>query len=279
MIRATEADRPEVEAFLMAHVATSMFPLSNLARHGMAGGHRLAMNFWIARRDGAVSDVLGVTEEGIIMPQCPTGPWGEVAAVLSGRKLLGLLGHAGQVAAIRHFSQFPDAPALSEVEPAYRLTLAEMRMPDTEGYHLEPITEATRETVTGWRKAYLEEVLPVPGEDTAAKASSDIASYIANDSHRVLMQGGTPVALTGFNATLPQVVQIGGVYTPPEARSRGLARRAVALHLEEARGRGVREALLFAASPQACRAYEALGFTRNGDFAIHVFSEPQVPHV
>jgi len=39
MIRATETDRPAIEAFLNAHAATSMFPLSNLANHGMNGGH------------------------------------------------------------------------------------------------------------------------------------------------------------------------------------------------------------------------------------------------
>ena len=116
----------------------------------------------------------------------------------------------------------------------------------------------------------------MPGEDSEQKAKDDIESYIAANSHRVLYRGDTPVAMTGFNAVLPEAVQIGGVYTPPAARSRGLARTAVAMHLQEARSRGVAHAILFAASPQACKAYEAIGFARTGDFTILFYEEPQV---
>jgi predicted GNAT family acetyltransferase len=116
----------------------------------------------------------------------------------------------------------------------------------------------------------------MPGEDFDQKAASDIDSYIATDTHRVLYEGDRPVAMTGFNATLPEAVQIGAVYTPPADRSRGLARRAVAMHLQEALAGGVTDAILFAASPQACKAYEAVGFARKGDYAILVYEEPQV---
>jgi hypothetical protein len=46
MRRLHEADRPAIEAFLSAHIETSMFPLGNLARHGMAGGKPHARTFW-----------------------------------------------------------------------------------------------------------------------------------------------------------------------------------------------------------------------------------------
>ena len=109
-------------------------------------------------------------------------------------------------------------------------------------------------------------------------AVKDTVRYNEADSHRVLYDGDAPVAMTGFNATLPEAVQIGGVYTPPELRARGLARRAVAMHLDQARSAGVDHAILFAASAQACRAYEAIGFKRTGTFTILVFEEPQVIH-
>ena len=119
----------------------------------------------------------------------------------------------------------------------------------------------------------------MPGEDFQMRAEEDIKGYAALDSHRVLYQDGVPVAMTGFNAVLSEAVQIGGVYTPPALRNRGLARRAVAMHLAEARENGVRKAILFAASTQAARAYEAVGFIRVGDFSVVLFEKPQVVNV
>lgn len=278
MIRATEADSPAIEAFLNRHIATSMFPLSNLRRYGMAGGHPRAVHFWVRWQAGALTDVVTVTEEGMVFPQCPTGPWGDVKVVLTGTSVKGLLGDAAQVEALRAALRLPQAAGLNNVEPLYQLSLADLRMPDVAGFTLGSLADAPRALAVGWRRAYLEEVLPMPGEDFAMQAVKDVVGYAEMDSHRVLYQEGTPVAMTGFNAILPEAVQIGGVYTPPELRARGLARRAVALHLAEARGAGVDHAILFAASPQACRAYEAIGFARTGQFTILIYEDPQVIH-
>ena len=275
----SEADLPAIKAFLRQHITTSMFPLSNLRRYGMNGGHPRAMRFWLRWSGGRITDALGMSEEGFLFPQCPTAPWADVRVVLAGQRVKGLLGEAGQVAAVRRALALPtDASALHEVEPQYHLRLSDLVLPDCAGFSLFPLAEAPRPLITGWRSAYLREVLPTPGEDPDAKAASDIESYLAADSHRVLCEEGQPVAMTGFNAMLPEAVQIGGVYTPPALRSRGLARRAVALHLAEAREAGVAEATLFAASPQASRAYEAIGFTRSGDFTVLVYEHPQVAH-
>jgi hypothetical protein len=278
MIRATAADRPAVEAFLKTHMATSLFALSNLRRHGMAGGHPRAVSFWLRWQGGAITDALTVSDEGMIFPQCPTAPWGDACVVLTGLAVKGILGDAAQVAALRAALRLPEVAGLHEVEPRYELDLADLRMPDMTGYELRPLSDAPRDLVIDWRRAYLEEVLPMPGEDTAPTAERDIASYLEADSHRVLYQADQPVALTGFNAILPEAVQIGGVYTPPALRACGHARRAVALHLAEARAAGVPQAFLFAASAQACRAYEAIGFSRAGEFTILVHENPVVVH-
>ena len=49
------------------------------------------------------------------------------------------------------------------------------------------------------------------------------------------------------------------------------ARRAVALHLQEARDKGATRAILFAANEAAARAYESIGFERNGTFSLMMF--------
>lgn len=277
MILATDTDRPAIEAFLTRHIATSMFPLSNLRRYGMAGGHGRAVRFWCRWQAGQLTDVLTVSEEGFVMPNCPTGPWGDARVVLAGTLVKGFLGDGPQVAALQQALDLPQA-AVDDTEPLYQLPLADLRMPDVSGFTLGCLTYAPRALVVGWRRAYLSEVLPRPGEDLDAVAVREIEDYAKADSHRLLYRDGVPVAMTGFNAVLPGAVQIGGVYTPPAFRSQGLARHAVALHLAEARDTGVEQANLFAASRQAARAYEAVGFRRAGDFAIVNFEEPQVIH-
>lgn len=276
MIRATPEDRTAIEAFLNKHNATSMFPLSNLRRHGMAGGHARAMQFWVRWEAGEIVDLLPVSDEGMVFPQCPTRPWGQVKTVLTGTMVKGMLGDAAQIAELRNVLGLPVQGGLDDEEPLYELPLSDLRMPDCAGFTLRPLEDAPRDLVIGWRCAYLKEVLPMPGEDFDIKAAQDIDSYVAADSHRVLFEGDTPVAMTGFNAILPEAVQIGAVYTPPRDRSRGLARRAVALHLAQAITQSVQRAILFAASPQACKAYEAIGFVRTGDYTVLVYEEPQV---
>lgn len=276
MIKATPADCLAIEAFLRARIATSMFPLSNLARYGMKGGHPRAVTFWAKWQQAALTDVLTVSDEGILFPQCTTAPWGDAKVVMAGQKVKGLLGDSVQVAALVDALGLSAKPALHHVEPLYVLTLDKLRMPDVDGFSIAPLAEAPDELVIGWRSAYLKEVLPMPGQDDAKKAAEDIANYREAGSHVVLFKGETPVAMTGFNATLSDAVQIGGVYVPPAGRSRGMARRAVALHLAQARSEGIKTACLFAASPQAARAYEAVGFARCGDFTILTYQEPQV---
>ena len=57
------------------------------------------------------------------------------------------------------------------------------------------------------------------------------------------VEGGAPVSLSAINASLPDIVQLGGIYTPPDLRGRGYAKAAVAANalpfLEaEAKARG-----------------------------------------
>ena len=82
--------------------------------------------------------------------------------------------------------------------------------------------------------------------------------------------------MTGFNMVLDEAVQVGGVYTPPDRRGKGYARRVVGGHLLEARARGAKQAVLFAASEAAAAAYLAIGFQPVGAYALVMFDVPQV---
>ena len=83
--------------------------------------------------------------------------------------------------------------------------------------------------------------------------------------------------MTGFNATLPDCVQVGGVFTPTALRSQGYGRAVVAGSLLDAKSRGVVRSILFTEKENvsAQRAYVSLGYERIGEYGLVRFSEPQ----
>lgn len=260
----TGADLPDVLAFLRAHEAQSMFLIANLSGQG------LPTEAWVLRDQGAVRGVLGLSTSGMVLPQWPDGGWATAAPLVAGRMVAGLLGPADQVAALRLALGLLAAPTRHDgVEPGYQLDLDRLALPDCAGVTLRPIEDVA--VIVRWRAAYETELFATPPDEARAKAAATVAAWQAADSHRVLWQGSEPVALTGFNERLPEVVQVGGVYVPPVARGQGHACRAVGLHLAEARANGVRRALLFAASTAAAKVYERLGFGPAGAMGLVLF--------
>jgi len=267
---ASEADLPEIRARLRAQIARAMFPLFNLQVHGLGGAAGRAMRFWLDE-----GGCLGVTRDGMAMPVGPI-PEGCAAQALSGQSLIGILGAQGPVQALRVAVGLAAAPCkLDRDEPQFTLDLAAIKMPETSGFTLAPLDSQWRDIATRWRAAYAVEVLGEREETAEEPAARSVDDFIARGSHRILLRDRAPVAMTGFNAELPEIVQIGGVYTPPDLRGRGYGRRVVALHLAEARARGAPQATLFAASDMAARAYRSLGFVRIGTFSMVLFDGPQ----
>ncbi|PHQ84255.1 MAG: GNAT family N-acetyltransferase [Thalassobium sp.] len=275
---ALQADLPAITVFLTEHIATAMFPLSNLARHGWNSDAPRGPQFWIAQSAGNVTDVLCITNEGMVMPNCPSGNWAEIAQICANRPLIGLAGDSDQCDSIITALGLENAHAgLNGREPLMQLDLVNLVVPKGDG-QLVPLANTNLAQMAQWRAAFVIEAMGVDPDRAAAIGTRDVTTYLANDSHRALMIDGAPVAMTGYNATLPNTVQIGGVYTPPALRGRGYARRAVALHLQEARVKGVTRAILAAANAAARRAYDAIGFEHIGHFTLHLFKTPQVAH-
>ena len=80
-----------------------------------------------------------------------------------------------------------------------------------------------RDLVLGWRAAYHAEILGTADENCATEAQRDVVGYLERGSHRLLMIAGRAFAMCGFNAQMSDVVQVGGVYTPPGSRGNGCA--------------------------------------------------------
>lgn len=287
MIRqATLQDLPALLDFLRPRVATSMFLSANLHDHGLnATGHPKATTVWIAEEDGAVQAVFGCTQRGFLNCEAPAfnPDWSaELRHALSGRRVIGMSGEAGQMRALRRaLGLATRAVSFEDTEPHFQLDLADL-IPAPGDTDLRVATTEDAALVVGWRWDYDREIHGDDDTPEIRQQSQDHAMELLQTGRlRLLEQGLVPVAMTGFNAALPEIVQIGSVYTPPALRGQGHARRAVALHLAEARKAGVTSAVLFAAGPAAVRAYESIGFTRIGAytqvlFAIPLTTEPPV---
>lgn len=277
MIRpATEADMSSVLRFLAARDYQSMFPLSNYRTHGLNGTAKNAPTFWGRWAGEDLTDVLTVTNAGMVMPQCPTAP---IVAPLAGRGLIGVIGPADQCHALRAAAGLGDVPCtLDRDEPHFLLELADITIPDGEGA-LIPFADAPRDLMLDWQIQYDIEALGAAPNDAKTRAAEVYEHRVATGSHMVLMRGGVPVAKAGLNAQLPDIVQVGGVFTPPEHRGQGHAKRVTALMLAQARDRGVARATLFASGDIAARAYIGIGFRRVGDWALTLFKGEQTADV
>jgi RimJ/RimL family protein N-acetyltransferase len=280
MLRAARpGDEPKIEAFLARHAETSMFLRSNLLGLGLSDNtspHGTA--YWLAGAE-EITAVFGISNAGFVLMQAPDAPpelFAAFAARIAGRNVKGFTGVPDQVTAAKRALGLASATfALDNPEPLYRLRLDALRLPSGPG-EIRPPAEADRNLIFTWTRAYSAELQMSSPDRLDEEARGRTERALSSGDVRILHIDGQPVGMTAINARLPDMVQIGGVYTPPALRGRGHARRAVALHMAEARAAGVDTAILFASGPAACRAYEAIGFRRIGAYALAILAEPQV---
>jgi GNAT superfamily N-acetyltransferase len=277
IVEAGPDHRAALETVLTAQLDQAMFPLSNLRAHGLSAGdfptdHLHATRFWIVDGNSVVALTCGGMLLSLLAPGCDlTG----LPAALAGQTVQGAAGPAASTRLVLSTLGLANTPArLDEDEPGFALDLSELRLAPRPGTALIPASAASRDLIIAWRAAATVETQGMPPDQAPDHAARDVDGWLANDSHRLLLLDGQPVALTGFNARLPEIVQVGGVYTPPDIRNRGHARTAVALHLAEARATGATRAVLFAATPAAVRAYLAIGFQPAVDFSLVLFHDP-----
>ena len=274
---ATEADVPALKSYLRDHVDVAMFALANLTNDGLGTYGARQMRFWLALDGDMIAGALGLSGAGFLLPVLGTAA--DVLAVhargfLANERLIGISAEADQAALLIESLGVTAPFARDANEPGFTLDLDQIIMPPADGAKLLRPTQNDRPLLIDWREHYHVEVLGTAADEARRAAAQDIDAYLQIDSHRILEVSGTPVAMTGFNAILPDVVQVGGVYTPPALRGKGHARLALALHLVEAREKGVGRAVLYAFSEPAARAYRAIGFGPAGRMRFLLFANP-----
>lgn len=275
---ATAHDTAQINGFLSGHSETSMFLRGNLAAHGIGERcHRHGTTYWLWGRD-PIRAVLGVTNGGYVMCQAPQADdafWQAAADALTGQTLHGMTGVPQQIEALMRVLGLPEAAfSLDNVEPLYSLTLSELATPADARLLLREPVQSDVAMLGVWFDGYASDTGLSPTGESSGAASA--IAFCAHPAARILCRDGVAVAMTSLNAQLDDIVQIGGVYVPPELRGQGLAGTAVALQLAQQRSAGVQRAILFAANAGAARAYEKIGFDHIGSYRICLLKTPTV---
>ena len=284
--RLTPDDRPILDAFLDRHRSSSIFLRANAFHSGLEDGPEPFQGVYVgAFYDNVLTDVAAHYWNGNIILQAPTQPAELALAVAreSGRRIDGLLGPWSQVQVAKPVLDL-DRTRLGKIVPEYlyRLDLADLIVPaqlsSGQVTHRRARVDDLEELVP-WQREYDRYALGFSDHSIDdAIIRDNLTRRIAAGMHWVLEESGRPVSMTAFNAALPDCVQVGGVFTPVELRSRGHGRAVVAGSLLDARADGAVEAILFTETENypAQRAYEALGFERVGKYGM-VLLDPLPP--
>ena len=253
-----------------------MLVRGNLRQVGLGwSGQRYEAQYVLGWRDGSVVGVVGHAWNGMVLVQADEAVADLARATLSwsGRPVTGFAGPLEQVVEARAALGLTDARAtLHSAEVLMSLSLDAMKVPEplvNGRVRARRALAADRDLLVEWRIGYTVETLgKSPSPEVEAEAADGIDAGLAEDRLWVLEDGDARVAMTSFNAMLPDCVQVGGVYTPPALRRRGYARAVVAASLLDARDRGVGRAVLFTAGAEAQAAYRAIGFVTTGRFGL-----------
>lgn len=277
----TAADDARLETFLSQHRDSSMFLRANAKQAGLDDrGALLQGTYACAERDGSIVAVAAHYRTGMLALQAPVqcADVAQACVAASNRPVTGLVGPPGQVAdARRALGLDRITAALDGTEWLFGLDLDNLIVPPAlaDGTVLvrHPRPDE-RDTLCAWRLAYDIELLGASDTpDQRRRSAAFLDAQIGAGHAWVAVLDGTLVSLAAFNAALPDIVQLGGIYTPPDLRGRGFARASVAASLLDARARGVRRAVLFTNNPNAARSYEAVGFTLAGDYSLVLFPQ------
>lgn len=274
-----------LETFLKSHAYTSMFLRGNLATSGLAGGDGPCHGDYLAALTSS-NEIVGVLAHywnDNIMMQCPEldvlDKLVETFCQSKPRKVGGVLGKPDQVSHVIAGLGLNNAEfALDAHEGLYALPLADLKMPafDDTSFKLVGTEKIDAKILFDWMKSYdIEALGSTDNEALDTRITQSVETMKKPGGHRrVLLENGTPVSLCGLNSRLPDIVQIGPVWTPTELRSNGYARIGVALMLLEARAQNVPEAILFTDIPAAIKSYEALGFARFDSYRLALLKTP-----
>jgi ribosomal protein S18 acetylase RimI-like enzyme len=289
-------DEKALLAFLEASYETSMTMIGNLIVGGLEDRGEAHQATYVAAYEGSeIAAALAHLWNGMLLPQAPDHLAPLLIAVMTetGRFVRGATGPAAQVERILALLGLPRAPCpdvlIDERQGLFRLDLtgrARWRRPADPGGERDEVGPAWLaeqrdvEELVRARVAFMVETLGRTDDDELrGECLASVRLHLEERTLWIVEEAGDVLAMSAFLTALPEAVLMGGVYTRPSRRGRGLARRALEASLDAARRRGVRSALLSVADTNApaVRLYESLGFRRVDDFHTYLLRATSFP--
>jgi len=159
-------------------------------------------------------------------------------------------------------------------ETLYTISASQLKRPsqlDENRHYLIPLQQLDKDILFQWLWDYeIEAMHQVPGDALKHHVNLRIDRFMQDEDCWALLQNEEPVALCGFNARIPDMVQLGPVFTPKTYRSKGFAKIMVYLALKSSQ---VQSAILFTDNPAATKAYQAIGFKPIGEYRLAILTQ------
>ncbi len=278
-------DEAALIAFLAPRADSSLFLIANLTAAGIVDRDAPYAGAYVGRfENGALTGVAAHYWNGNLTFQTDADALAlaHFAVESTKRPVKGLVGPWPNLVALRASADPSFAARTAQFEThdiLYALVLDKLAPPAalTEGRVIcRPARADDLDLLARWRSGYRSELMnEPPGAALEAGAREEMGRVLQANAGFVLEADGAPVAYSGFNARTAEIVQIGGVWTPPELRGRGYARSVVAGQLQIARDQGAKRAVLFTGEENrfAQRAYESIGFQRIGEYGLILFAD------
>lgn len=271
----------ELSSYLNHYQETSMFIRNNLYHSGITCHHGpFHGEYYGSFENNQLNGVLAHYWNGNVMMQAEN--FSALSALVEKlecdrtRPIAGILGEDTQaVFVIDKLNLEASVFAINYQEKLFLLELEKMTIPKAiHSYSctLKPVQKCDIHIIKEWLVAYHIEALGDDADNPTLEQSimEEIQDTQLGQNRWVLFVNNTPVSLCGFNANLPDIVQIGPVYTPSSLRNNGFARIAVYLCLKQAAERDVKRAILFTNDNSAICAYQALGFHQIGKYRLAI---------
>lgn len=272
----TGRDSGIFERFLSGHAETSMYLRGNARRVGLDYEDKdfHADYFGAFDPDENLTGVLAHGRSGRLLMQATDGS--VTSALVSAfretvtRPVSGFLGPDEQVEqTIQELGLSGEAWAMNKNEQLYGVEMKSLISPcDRVDFEMVDAGLLDHSLLTRWIR---ENERETQGAEEGEELEEDVrrqVKWTMDENHWGLLKNGEPVALSGFTSLLPDIVQVGSVWTPPEHRCHGYARALVAKTLKLASRQGVERAILFTDNPAAVKAYRAIGFEQIGFYRI-----------
>lgn len=211
-------DEANLEIFLKSHMDESMFLRSNLYHSGLSYHDKPFHGEYFASFDDTkkITGVLAHYWNGNIIVQCPD--FNVLRALVDifqksvTREIAGILGEEQQAdVVIQHLQLKHIDYSVNYPDGLYALNLQNLAMPDNQDrYQLKVAKDCDKCLLYEWIRAYQIEALGAEEGSSILKehVESEVKSTLEGNDRWVLEENGIPVSLCGFNARLPDIVQI-----------------------------------------------------------------------